>query len=82
MANGKLICCSATRWYNAALTLIYVCRWDPIERRNYGEPVHEDNDILGIFSPDVYSHVTPAWGAVQFVRLTNLRTTAKIAKKR
>ncbi|KAF2216059.1 hypothetical protein CERZMDRAFT_82107 [Cercospora zeae-maydis SCOH1-5] len=38
--------------------------WDKQERRNYGEPVHEDNDILGIFSPDVYTHVTPGWGGV------------------
>ncbi|KXL51488.1 MAG: hypothetical protein FE78DRAFT_118889, partial [Acidomyces sp. 'richmondensis'] len=38
--------------------------WDPQERRNYGEPVHEDNDILGIFSTEEYRHFTPAWGAV------------------
>ncbi|KAF2858249.1 hypothetical protein K470DRAFT_283372 [Piedraia hortae CBS 480.64] len=38
--------------------------WDPQERRNYGEPVHEDNDILGIFSPEAYTHFTPQWGAV------------------
>ncbi|EMC99310.1 hypothetical protein BAUCODRAFT_31628 [Baudoinia panamericana UAMH 10762] len=38
--------------------------WDPQERRNYGEPVHEDNDMLGIFSPDEYTHFTPAWGGV------------------
>jgi NADH dehydrogenase (ubiquinone) 1 beta subcomplex subunit 8 len=34
--------------------------WDKQERRNYGEPVHEDNDILGMFSPEEYTHVTPA----------------------
>nr|OQO31329.1 hypothetical protein B0A51_02103 [Rachicladosporium sp. CCFEE 5018] len=39
--------------------------WDPQERRMYGEAVHEDNDILGIFSPDVYTHATPGWAAVQ-----------------
>ncbi|GIZ42465.1 hypothetical protein CKM354_000573500 [Cercospora kikuchii] len=38
--------------------------WDKQERRNYGEPVHEDNDILGIFSPEVYTHFTSAWGGV------------------
>ncbi|KAK3723274.1 hypothetical protein LTR37_001997 [Vermiconidia calcicola] len=38
--------------------------WDPIERRNYGETVHEDNDILGIFSPEEYTHFSPAWGGV------------------
>jgi NADH dehydrogenase (ubiquinone) 1 beta subcomplex subunit 8 len=32
--------------------------WDKQERRNYGEPVHEDNDILGMFSPEEYTHVT------------------------
>lgn len=38
--------------------------WDKQERRNYGEPVHEDNDILGIFSPEEYTHFKPGWGAV------------------
>ncbi|KAE8548533.1 hypothetical protein EYB25_008911 [Talaromyces marneffei] len=32
--------------------------WDKQERRNFGEPVHEDNDILGVFSPEKYTHVT------------------------
>ena len=41
--------------------------WDPIERRNYGEPVHEDNDILGIFSPEQYTHFTAGWGGVLLV---------------
>ena len=38
--------------------------WDPQERRNYGEPVHEDNDILGIFTTESYTHITPGWGLV------------------
>ncbi|RMZ83129.1 hypothetical protein DV738_g1248, partial [Chaetothyriales sp. CBS 135597] len=33
---------------------------DKQERRNFGEPVHEDNDILGIFSLHDYTHMTPA----------------------
>ncbi|USW53417.1 Putative NADH dehydrogenase [ubiquinone] 1 beta subcomplex subunit 8 [Septoria linicola] len=40
--------------------------WDKQERRNYGEPVHEDNDILGIFSPESYTHFTPGWGGILF----------------
>ncbi|CRG91521.1 NADH dehydrogenase (ubiquinone) 1 beta subcomplex 8 [Talaromyces islandicus] len=32
--------------------------WDKQERRNFGEPIHEDNDILGVFSPEQYNHVT------------------------
>ena len=36
--------------------------WDKQERRNYGEPVHEDNDILGMFSPEEYTHFTPGKG--------------------
>ena len=40
--------------------------WDKQERRNYGEPVHEDNDILGIFSPEQYTHFKPGFGAVLF----------------
>ena len=32
--------------------------WDKQERRNFGEPVHEDNDILGIFSTEDYTHFT------------------------
>ena len=36
------------------------------ERRNYGEPVHEDNDMLGVFSLEVYRHMTPGQGAVMW----------------
>lgn len=38
--------------------------WDPQERRNYGEPIHEDNDILGVFSTEPYTHFTTSWGWV------------------
>ena len=38
----------------------YADWWDKQERRNYGEPVHEDNDILGRFSPEEYTHFKPA----------------------
>ena len=40
----------------------YADWWDKQERRNYGEPVHEDNDILGMFSPEEYTHFKPAKG--------------------
>jgi NADH dehydrogenase (ubiquinone) 1 beta subcomplex subunit 8 len=40
--------------------------WDKQERRNYGEPVHEDNDILGMFSLHEYTWVSPGKGAMQF----------------
>lgn len=30
--------------------------WDKQERRNYGEIVHEDNDLLGVFTPHDYTH--------------------------
>ena len=33
--------------------------WDKQERRNWGEPVHEDNDILGVFSLEEYRHFKP-----------------------
>ncbi|PFH58100.1 hypothetical protein XA68_14145 [Ophiocordyceps unilateralis] len=36
----------------------YADWWDPQERRNFGEPVHEDNDTLGIFSPYEYTWTT------------------------
>lgn len=38
--------------------------WDKQERRNYGEPVHEDNDILGVFAPERYDFYTApqVWG--------------------
>ncbi|EYE94156.1 uncharacterized protein EURHEDRAFT_413376 [Aspergillus ruber CBS 135680] len=39
--------------------------WDQQERRNFGEPVHEENEILGIFSPEQYTHVTPRKGLFQ-----------------
>lgn len=32
--------------------------WDKQERRNYGEPLHEDNDILGVFAPENYDFYT------------------------
>lgn len=48
--------------------------WDPIERRNYGETVHEDNDILGVLSTEDYNHFTPGWGAFLLVCHT-LNTT-------
>lgn len=38
----------------------YADWWDKQERRNYGEPVHEDNDILGMFSPEDYNFYTSA----------------------
>lgn len=30
--------------------------WDRQDKRNFGEPVHEDNDILGTFSTESYTH--------------------------
>lgn len=36
--------------------------WDKQERRNFGEPVHEDHDILGMLSLHEYTHFTPARG--------------------
>lgn len=39
--------------------------WDKQERRNFGEPVHEENEILGVFSPEQYTHVTPRKGLFQ-----------------
>ncbi|KAI1935969.1 hypothetical protein LOZ66_004887 [Ophidiomyces ophidiicola] len=30
--------------------------WDKQDRRNFGEPVHEDNDILTTFSTESYNH--------------------------
>lgn len=38
--------------------------WDKQERRNFGEPVHEDNDILGRFSPYPYTHFSSQRGLV------------------
>ncbi|KAL9013483.1 MAG: hypothetical protein Q9173_001823 [Seirophora scorigena] len=42
----------------------YADWWDKQERRNFGEPVHEDHDILGVFSPHEYTHFTPRKGFV------------------
>lgn len=38
--------------------------WDPQERRNFGEPIHEDNDLLGIFSPWEYTWTTTGPGLI------------------
>ncbi|OAK97818.1 hypothetical protein IQ06DRAFT_296108 [Phaeosphaeriaceae sp. SRC1lsM3a] len=40
--------------------------WDKQERRNFGEPCHEDHDILGVLSLHDYNHFTPGWGGVLF----------------
>ncbi|KAF9692169.1 hypothetical protein EKO04_009927 [Ascochyta lentis] len=42
----------------------YAGWWDQQDRRNYGEPCHEDHDILGAISLHDYNHFTPGWGAV------------------
>jgi len=39
--------------------------WDKQERRNLGDPVHEDHDILGIFSTYEYTWITPGKGLMQ-----------------
>ncbi len=39
--------------------------WDKQERRNYGEPVHEDHDILGMFTPYEYTWIAPGKGLFQ-----------------
>ncbi|KAL2268265.1 hypothetical protein VTJ83DRAFT_3111 [Remersonia thermophila] len=39
--------------------------WDKQERRNFGEPVHEDHDILGMFSPHEYTWVGTGKGLFQ-----------------
>jgi NADH dehydrogenase (ubiquinone) 1 beta subcomplex subunit 8 len=39
--------------------------WDKQERRNFGEPVHEDHDMLGMFSPYEYTWVTPRMALLQ-----------------
>lgn len=44
----------------------YADWWDKQERRNYGEPCHEDHDILGVLSLHDYDHFTPGWGGVLF----------------
>ncbi|KAI9842132.1 MAG: hypothetical protein M1838_003263 [Thelocarpon superellum] len=38
--------------------------WDKQERRNFGEPVHEDNDRLAMFSPYEYTHAPPGRAAL------------------
>ena len=39
--------------------------WDKQERRNFGEPVHEDHDILGMFSPYEYTWISAGKGLFQ-----------------
>ncbi|KAJ2904810.1 nadh:ubiquinone oxidoreductase subunit [Zalerion maritima] len=43
----------------------YADWWDPEERRNFGEPVHEENDIIGILSPHLYTWTTTGKGLLQ-----------------
>lgn len=39
--------------------------WDKQERRNFGEPCHEDYDQLGMFTPYAYTWVSPGTGLAQ-----------------
>ena len=41
--------------------------WDKQERRDYGAPAHEDEDIIGRFSPEEYTWTTPKMGFLQNV---------------
>src|SRR5947209_8539864 len=42
-------------------------KWDdPQERRNFGEPVHEDNDVLGVFSLHDYTHMSTSRGMLMW----------------
>ena len=41
--------------------------WDKQERRNYGEPVHEDEDILGRLAPEEYTHTSPGFAILQLM---------------
>ncbi|KAG5520179.1 hypothetical protein PMAC_001256 [Pneumocystis sp. 'macacae'] len=34
--------------------------FDITERRKFGEPLHEQDEILTMFSPDVHSHISPS----------------------
>lgn len=43
----------------------YADWWDKQERRNYGEPLHEDEDILGRLSPEEYTHASPGKAVFQ-----------------
>ena len=45
----------------------YLPWWDKQERRNFGEPVHEDNDILGVFSLEEYRHMTGKRAALMWL---------------
>lgn len=38
--------------------------FDPQERRAFGEPVHEDNDVLGVFGVEAYTHYPPGKAAL------------------
>ena len=44
----------------------YADWWDKQERRNFGEPLHEDNDILGRFALEDYTHMTPSKALVMW----------------
>ncbi|CAO1635361.1 unnamed protein product [Sympodiomycopsis kandeliae] len=39
--------------------------WDPQEKANFGETLHEQEDILGVFAPDLHPNVTPQSAARQ-----------------
>ena len=58
----------------------YADWWDKQERKNFNEPVHEDNDILGMLSPYEYTHFTAkkAWFLMGCFVTTILGLTASV----
>ncbi|KAJ4291391.1 hypothetical protein N0V88_005984 [Collariella sp. IMI 366227] len=56
---------STLRASSASFATPHADWWDKQERRNFGEPVHEDHDILGLFSPYEYTWTTPGKGLFQ-----------------
>ena len=53
----------------------YADWWDKQERRNFGEPLHEDNDILGRFSLHEYTHMTSGRAGLMWLGFIGLVTS-------
>ncbi|KAI9492064.1 hypothetical protein BDB00DRAFT_830040 [Zychaea mexicana] len=30
--------------------------WDPQDKRNFGEPVHEEDELMGVWAPDLHTY--------------------------
>ncbi|KAI9309364.1 hypothetical protein BJ944DRAFT_258691 [Cunninghamella echinulata] len=49
--------------------------WDPQDKRNFGEPVHEEDELFGVWAPDLH-HYSPYKALAQLALAAGVFTAA------